>query len=328
MSETVKNPTSTESVRVTINANYNKQQLTPVVDQFLSTSTNADLTQYFTDYPVCIAAFESAESTKINAVSEADVAADLLELDNTCGLENINLLIKRGILPASVRPLFLMTANSNALPPMTTRADLVNVSNHITTGTAELISKGLTPSEDFPAATNALIRQDYIAKANAANLATEAYNAALLTLAEMRNICRELCITVRQELDFHYIKLSESAKRDMLRLWGIVYAPKKDTTEIDILSKFADGSGVAAGALFRVGLTETKATKKVPTPAVKGASKISDAHGSAIIETTQSGDVFIIGTLANYKDIAVPITIIRGEDISRTVFFEKLPPEA
>ncbi len=327
MSEFAKDPKSYKDLSQTLSDENTKHVSIPPLEQFLKQSSAAGLLQYHTSLPAAVLAMTTAEGNKINLISISDDACDFLKLHSTFFLETVNNKIRIGTYPASVRKYFLMDENSAVLPPMVTRTQILAVAAAIKSGNAQLVVLELTPPQDFPASENDTFRIDYDAKYAAALAATETFHNTVQVASSMKTICQKLCVSVRQEVDVHYNDLPAPTKREFMQLWGIKFVPKKDTISVDILSLYADGSGITPGAEFRVGLKETKATKKVPTPAKGGPKGKVDAHGTLVLETMQTGNLFIIGTCPGCKDVAYPIKIVKGEDISVTIHFVKLPPE-
>ncbi|MEI8202071.1 MAG: hypothetical protein WCH34_03610 [Bacteroidota bacterium] len=326
MAEIAKDPKCYKDLNQTIADELAKHQSLPVGDRFLKATTVAALQQYHVSLPAAVQAMITAEGNKILAISISDDAFDLLKMQSTFYLDTVNRKIKIGAYPASVRKYFLMDESSAVLPPMTTRTQLLAVTTDIKSGDVKLADMGLTPPQDFPASDNDTLRIDYEDKYADALTAVEAFEGAMQTAISMKSICQKLCQSVRQQVDVHYNEYPAPAKRDFMQLWGIKFASQKETTSVDILSIYADGSGITPGAEFRVGPKDTKATKKVPTPAKIGVKGKVDSHGALLLETTQTGNLFIVGTCPGCKDVAYPIKIVKGEDVSVTIHFVKLPP--
>ncbi len=327
MAIVVKDPKSDDKIAQTLNSEQTKQLSIPVGDRFLKTRTAELLAQYSVEFQQYVFARRAAEGNKINSVSIADAALDRLKLHNTCYLNVINEKIRFKTYPPIVRNFFLMTIGSAVLPSMTSRADILHVSHKISSGNAALINMELTPPKDFTAEENHALYLNYDQTFTALNIASEILINATILLNKKREICKALCTTIRKELDFHYMHLPNPTKRDFMRNWGIVYEAEKKTIELNILALFADGSGITQGAEIRIGIFQTKATKRKPTFASKGAKGMTDAHGCLILKTTQKGDLFLVAKLAGCEKLVYPITIIPGEDLSVTLHFVKLPPE-
>ena len=144
MSEVVKDPKSNRNIEATLLAERIKQESIPIADRFLKPQTAINLEFNYTDFPAKVAIMDSAEGVKINLGTIANIAMEKLKEHNILYLGIINGKIEFGIYPASVRVLFLMTASSNILPDMNSRADILSVSHHIKSGNLVLISQGLT----------------------------------------------------------------------------------------------------------------------------------------------------------------------------------------
>ena len=327
MAEVVKDPKSNTKIVETLRAERTKQESITILDRFLKPQTAIDLEYNFTDFPAKIVLMDNAEGIKIDKNAIAETALVKLRLHSVSYLEVINAKIKFGTYPASVRTSFLMDVRSADLPKMETHAEIWNVAEHIHTGNAALILLGLTPPLDFPASENDTLMGDYSDRAIEANTATETFTNLATVVAQRNRICRTLTTTIRKELQFHCVDMTDAAMREYLRLWGVVFRAESTTTEVDILAIYADGGAIAPGTAIRLGLYETKATKKVPTLAVQGVSGIVDAHGTLDLETTQVGDLFLICEQTGCDKLVYPITIVAGEDMSITVRLVLTPPE-
>ncbi|MEI8203017.1 MAG: hypothetical protein WCH34_08405 [Bacteroidota bacterium] len=327
MAETMIIPESTQEIEEFLLAAQTKQDSIPPEDQFLSEEVANELEDLNTNFPLAVSTMETAEGVKINKVSMADSALNLLKKHGICILTNVNLHIYYGDYPTSVRPFFLMSKDSATFPKMTTKLSILNVSEHISTGIAALPGLGLPVPSEFTAAQNLGLRQSYITKSTAANTATENFNTEVSNVAQLRETFAVFYPKLRKELDFHCKDMNESAKRDYLRLWGVKYDTVSEGTEISILTKYADGGAVVPGVPIRCGQKDTKATKKVPTPAKKGVKGVTNAHGSLVLKTTQTGNLFLVCKHPECVELAYPIKVEKGKNISVTLHLVKLPPE-
>jgi len=207
---------------------------------------------------------------------------------------------------------------------MGTHAEMMGVSELIHSGNLALIALGLTPPLDFTAAQNDALRLDCNNKITIYVASEDVWSAAESTLAIRRGICRTLTTTVRKEVQFHVTGQTEEEMRTYCITFGIVFAIEKPETEIDVLALFADGSGIAVGAVIRIGKLYTDKNKVKLIESVKGVSATVNAHGEAILDTTQTGtDLFVIWEGPGMVKGSAPITIIAGEDQSLTVHIVK-----
>lgn len=327
MAIVVKDPKSDIKIAGTLKSEQRKQLSTPVGERFLKPQTAADLAQYSVEFIQYISARNAAKSIRAEKIKKAVAALEWLKLHNTCYLNIINDKVRYKTYPAACRLLFLMDKDSDVLPSMTTRSDILNVSRSILSGNAALIQWELVPPKDFTAVENEDLYNVYQGKLTEVNTVNDEFVEAVKTLIKKRAICRKLCRTIRKELDFHYNDLPISKKRDAMRAWGVEFEAEKEISKINILALFADESGITEGAEIRIGIFKTKATKRKPTFAKKGAKGKTDAHGCLILETTQKGKLFLVGKLAGCEEIIYPIKITPGKDLSVTLHFVKLPPK-
>jgi hypothetical protein len=327
MSLFVKDPTSDKQISQTLKAEELRHSGLPIAGRFLKPQTVIDLAFNATDFGLKVAAASAAEGIKINLNSILDVAYEKLRKQNVRYLETINGKIEFGTYPASVRVNFLMAAGSKELPPMETHAEIMGVSNAIHTGDVALIAFPLTPPLDFTAADNDTLRADVETKLGTFNTAADDWTTKVNTLTERKAICRTLATDVRKEIQFHVSGETEEEMRTYCRTFGVVFEIKKETTEIDVLALFADGSGIASGTTVRIGKLFTDKNKVKKIESVQGATATVNAHGEAILVTTQTGtDLFIIWEKDGCIKGSVSITIIAGEDQSITIHLVKNPP--
>ncbi|MEI8202872.1 MAG: hypothetical protein WCH34_07670 [Bacteroidota bacterium] len=327
MSLILKDPTSNNAItEFLFNANKRHSDL-PVGQQFFKLQTKNDLAAKATEFPLKVNAANFSEGTKINNNSILNLAYLRLQKNNACYLKGINNMIDDEVLPPSVRLFFGMDSSSDRLPSMTTHADIFKVSQNIEWGDAELVNRSYPNPQDVPASKNLLLRNDVNDKITIYRASEDAWTANVHTLAVCKAFCLELAVTVRKEIQFHVTGQTEEQVRDYCRSFGVVYEPKKDTTEIDVLALFADGSGIALGTTARIGKLVISRNKVKKIEAVQGVTKTVNAHGEAILNTTQTGDLFVIYTCPGCEDGHVPITIVEGEDQSITIHLVKKQPE-
>jgi len=324
MSEFAVDPTSDEGITKLLFDAMAKRATTPIALRFFKATTDADLVTYNTNFPAKIAEMNTADGLKISSVEACDISFG--KLRNKCShyLQTVNFHIVDGDYPASVHTYFLMTAGSEVLPDMASESDLINVANKIASGDAQLVLDGLVPPFDFSAAEVAALLADFLPKRATKNTNTNAFKDLEIEVATMRAICVTLCVTIREECEFHYKDNTESAMRDYCRLWGIVFDTTKTKTLVSLRAAFAGTLDSVVGMNFRIGQVDTKKTKKILTPALQGASGITNAHGVVDLETTQTGDLFLIGELATCVKSITPITIVAGTDQSLTVLITLL----
>jgi hypothetical protein len=219
-----------------------------------------------------------------------------------------------------------MSAASPELPPMVTHAEILGVSEAIHTGDAALVAFPLTAPLDFTAAENDALRADVETKLGTFNFALDDWTTKVNTLALRVAFCRPLATTIRKEIQFNVTGQTEEEMRTYCRTFGVVFEIKKETTEIDVLSLFADGSGIALGTTVRIGKLFTDKNKVKKIESVKGVTATVNAHGEAILITTQTGsDLFIIWEKDGCVKGSEPITIVAGEDQSLTIHLVKNP---
>ena len=326
MSLFVKDPTSNKKISQTLKAEELRHSGLPIAGKFLKPQTVIDLAFNANDFGLKMAAASAAEGIKINLNSILDAAYEKLRKQNVRYLETINGKIEFGIYPASVRVNFLMTAGSAEQPPQGTHAEILGVSEAIQTGDLALIAFPLTPPLDFTAADNDLLKTDVITKLGAYNTASDDWTTKDNALALRVSFCRPFCTVVRKEIQYHVTGETEEEMRVYCRTFGVVFEIKKETTEIDVQALFADGSGIALGTNVRIGKLYTDRNKVKLIESVKGVNADVNAHGEAILDTTQTGtDLFIIWEKDGCVKGSVPITIVAGEDQSLTIHIVKNP---
>jgi len=327
MSLFVKDPTSYNQISNTLKAEQLRHSGLPVLDRFLKPQTVIDLAFNAVDFGLKVADASAAEGIKINFGSILEAAYEKLRKHNVRYLEVVNGKIEFGTYPASVRTNFLMTAGSSELPSNITHAEILGVSEAIHTGDAALIAFPLTPPLDFTAAENDTLRADVETKLGTYNAASDDWTAKVNTLALRVAFCRPFATVVRKEVQFNVTGQTEEDMRVYCRTFGIVFEIKKETTEIDVLALFADGSGIAVGTTVRIGKLFTDKNKVKLIDSVKGVTAIVNAHGEAILVTTQTGtDLFVIWEKDGCIKGSLPITIVAGEDQSITIHLVKNPP--
>jgi hypothetical protein len=264
---------------------------------------------------------DTAEGNKVHLNSLADVAEDELREHNKLYIGIVNGHIKYGTYDPEIRTNLLMLVGSPDLPEMITRAQVLNVSDHIKSANLVLIALGKTPPVDFNAAQNDLLNIDLVAKSIAANVATEDFIGKASTVAIRQAVCKTLLITIRKEVQFHVVDYAEPAMRVYCGLWGIKYRTLKIETEVDILFVWADGTGIVPGASGRIGKLETVEGKE----SVQGVKGIANAHAVLILDTTQTGtDLFIIYEMTGAVSGSVACPIVAGEDVSVTIHLVKV----
>jgi hypothetical protein len=316
MSEVVEIPKSVRQIVEGLSAARTKQQSILVGDRFLKTQTDIDLEFNWADFPNLVSIMDTAEGNKVHLNSIADTAEKELREHNVLYIGIVNGHIKYGTYDASIRTNLLMLVGSPDLPEMITRAQVLNVSDHIKSANLVLIAAGKTPPLDFTAAQNDLLNIDLVAKSSAANEATEDFIGKATTVAIRQKICKTLLITIRKEVQFHVVDYAEPAMRVYCGLWGIKYRILKVETEVDILFVWADGTGIVPGAHGRIAKLETSEGKE----SVQGVKGIANAHAVLILDTTQTGeDLFIIYEMTGAVPGHVACPITAGEDVSVTI---------
>src|ERR1017187_1482295 len=203
MSEVVVIPKSIRQIVEGLSAARTKQQSIPVLDRWLKSQTDIDLEFNFTDFADKVSIMDTAEGNKVHLNSLADVAEDELREHNKLYIGIVNGHIKYGTYDPEIRTNLLMLVGSPDLPEMITRAQVLNVSDHIKSANLVLIALGKTPPVDFNAAQNDLLNIDLVAKSIAANVATEDFIGKASTVAIRQAVCKTLLITIRKEVQFH-----------------------------------------------------------------------------------------------------------------------------
>jgi hypothetical protein len=328
MSLVVKDPKSDKKISATLIAEQKRHSELPTLSKFLKALTETDLAFNSTDFPAKVAAAIAAEGIKIHNGSILDIAMERLKKHNNRYLDIVIGKVDFGTYSSSVLTNFGMTTTSKKLPDQDTHAEIMGVSELIATGDLALIDLSLTPPLDFTAAENAAFRLDCNNKITIFNTSRDDWEGKESALAIRRGIVKPLATTIRKEVQFHVSDKTEAEMRTYCGTFGIVFAIEKLETEIDVLTLYADGSGIAPGITLRIGKLFTSENKVKKIESVQGVKAVVNAHGEAVLYTTQTGEeLFLIWEGTGIIKGSAPINIVAGEDQSLTIHVVKSPPE-
>jgi len=251
------------------------------------------------------------------AVNTFDVAQK--NLKNYCShyFQIVNFKIMDGIYTKDVRPYYDVDIDSLELPSLTTEIEIENFANAIVLGEVALLAAGFPAMSDYTAAGVTALLGPYATAKSSKNIKTGLLLTAESNLNALVGPATIFLVDMQDQTEFFYRNNIPATMRSNSMLWGNLYEASKEITEFTIHGEIAISLAAALGANYRIGkiLTKKKKTAK------EGVSGVADAHGNCILETVQTGDLYLICELAGYVTQNIPIIIVAGEDQVITATF-------
>lgn len=218
-----KKPDSYASLTRLIRSIRLRAQGIPVADLPFSnarwTAFDAAATQWMTEWDQR----NLAESNKQDATDLAQPAGEVLRMYCSHFIQGLNNAITRGEIPASVRPMYNLPGDGDALPDMKSGTKLLAVAGDIVSGEAARVAAGGTALADCSAAKVAAklaiyspLEQDQAQK----------FQAASKEEKDLFNLFEDVVLkTMRlfDQLEFDNDTMTPAELRNLCRGWGMTY---------------------------------------------------------------------------------------------------------
>ncbi len=315
--------TSDSIVQAAMNTGSFMMGETPVPDCPYDTDTRDSLDVL---YPEFLEGQKQRRLTKSNFTSankSLETAEDALRHYCISYLELVNLKIRGGYYPKSIRLLFKMKLHKEALPYMDTSVALQLVAAMIIFQDPQFALRGLRLMTDYNATELADLLADCETKNGVKLNCHQLMRTARDEFKVIRKKCVTLVIAMWDQTEFFFRKKKKPALRKACRQWGIVYEQSKVMTNISVLGRYKDGGKIVAAAKYRIGYLLTERNKV----SREGTKKTANQHGVADLWTSQTGALYLIGEVAGCLRSVSPLTIVAGENQVITVRFERLAKE-
>ncbi len=151
-------------------------------------------------------------------------------------IQIINFSIARGEMPASSRTFFGLQEHNAKLPSLNTEADLITWGEKLIKGDNERVSKGGNYITN-PTVGNVKVRYDMFLDAyKKQKFLQETTSGSLTRVAALRSSADQIIVTIWNEVEEYFKKLSENEKREHCQEYGVIYvfrASEKQKTEIE-----------------------------------------------------------------------------------------------
>jgi hypothetical protein len=249
-------------------------------------------------------------TTKNNKVAATAVKlSKAIVLTNTAShfLQVFMLGVIRAVFPNAALSFFNLDVVNPTLPPISTDADITNVSLTIIKGDASRMSGAGSPvAMAMPSAAQvATARAGFLTASDEKDIAAEAFKAASDVLAVLNTEADEVLNLVGAEVEAVTVNDTPGAARDIGRTWGFIYvktgSPKRLTgTVINILT----------GELIEDADVELENGVNQDTTGPAGTYELN---------TTLMGVQPLLATHPHYTPFAENVTFVENENLEFTV---------
>ncbi|MEI6815742.1 MAG: hypothetical protein WCL14_03960 [Bacteroidota bacterium] len=259
-----------------------------------------------------------ATSNYEGAVVISDVAE--MKLKNRCShyLQLLKFQVIDGIYTAAVYAFFGLDEDGN-LMAMTTADEIKTAAEKIALGEAAMVAAGNPAMTGITAAQVAALLTDFNTKKGIKTLKADAFATASHNFDVQRQPAKTLAEDMWTQTMFKKRTLDAAAQRNYGRLWGMKFEGSKEFTEIQVEAFLPGGVAKAAGASWRIAHLN-----KDGSYSNDGVMETMSVLGIVVLESTQVGELFLIGSLAAMKDSVTPITILAGEPQEFSIIFVAL----
>ncbi len=214
-----------------------------------------------------------------SSTSQVDTARDEAKLYISHFIQVFNLGVKRNVYPASARAYYQLDVNSDAVPSLSTEADILIWGQRLQDGDVSRTGAGgAAMSNPTIAEVNAKVA-DFNTKNQAQGLKKTAFDNAQEAVAGMRPEADKVIKKVWDEVETFYNEEPAPSMRRRAREWGVVYV-STIPNYITVTVTQAVGGEAIEGAT----VTETDS----------GDTFITNALGIAIVKTNLAEDVTLL----------------------------------
>ena len=300
-------PQSNPAREKALNKAKNKKDNPGPAGNFLTTPTTNRLDAIQPDYHTGMRQINIKGAAANAATRLKNTAKQLCYIFVSSFIQAFNLGVKMGVYQPDDRRFYQIDESSDALPPMTTDDDLVEVGKHVIDGEADRIAAGGT-AHPFPLiATVQTKYSSYKNKNTDQNSAQEELDNAQEAVGALNTEADKVIKKIWDEVETFYNEEDTESMRANARHWGVVYVTLGEKATITFpVSRSNDGTPVIAAH----GEIEN------------GGEGDTGQDGVLILETTLVGDVVALFTCPGLQDKEVPFTIVEGVDMTVPVVMD------
>ncbi len=312
---------TTEKVKLAVKEAWERHNGTPIGERFLSTGVVAGCLLYKVQLPLAILAADAAHGAEHNYVESVKSAH--IPLFNICTAYMNEMMghVKCNGLSNGYFLYFGMGLDGNHLD-MTTDQFLLDASDAIALGNAQMVTEGIPVNTAFTAAMVAALRAPFLVVVNTKTAKKQASANAELAESNMEILAKGFGDDVYHEVKAHTeaLHLEIGAARDLMRTYGVHFEAPKVKTLLKTHVLIGLGAN-GAGAEVRYGPVLTTRGKK----SKEGVKGNADAQGHFERETTESEDVYVNVRLLNFADAHVAVPAFEPGDSLALIVVQMVP---
>jgi len=278
-----------------------KNDDTPVAERFLSAETQARLNALQPDYKARMLKVDQKQAAALNGTASKNTELSKLLMLDSHFLQVFNFLVAEQKATVGDRAYYGMNANSDAILPMRSEAEVIDATEHVMSGEAERTAvPGATPVP-FPVLADVGTQFTAFQNSNTAqSAATEALDTAQEAVAALNTEADAVIKKIWDETETHFNEESIESKRANAREWGVIYISTEAFIVSGTLKVTATGLPPAEGLIT---LVETG--KEGEYVAATGAFTLTTG-------LTGEGTLHIVSAGLPDKDVVIVLT---GDDI-------------
>lgn len=223
-------PQTDESRLQALQGAFEKAAVTPAGQLAISAATK---TAVDAQYPLFRTELEergTALAGQTTATQAQAAQAARLRTWTSHFLQNLNMAIERGAIPATARAFYQLDVSQTALPRMSSEADLTLWAGRAVSGEAARVAGGGIPILFPPIAEVAAELAQYQTLHNVQTTKRDTYLAEAADVEALRRPIDDLILDIWDEVEFHFRREPASSLRTKAREYGVYYASRPGET--------------------------------------------------------------------------------------------------
>lgn len=225
-------PKSNTARYLALEAAKRKSDTLVPANNILSPNTISRLNSFYVAYKDATEARTAALGTQTSATDAANQNRSNTRTYISHFIQVFNLGIERKKYIAEHRSFYGLGINNNAVPPLTSEADILLWGNNLITGDPERISAGGAPMDNPDIAELSVVYNKMLLSIDQQSIQKDSYDKAQEALDALNPEADKLILRIWNEIDTAYDDLEAPSRRRKAREWGVVYISTNSTSSL------------------------------------------------------------------------------------------------